>query len=245
MDRIRNDMKFADIHIHALYGSDDGPKTEQQMQELVDAAYADGTRVLCLTPHYHPGYFGENRDASQQAFEALTAYAREKYPDLELYLGNELRYSRGCGEWLETGACRTLNRTDHVLVDFYHDEPQKNIVRALERLMNAGYTPVLAHVERYREISTATARELARKGIWLQIDVQSLFGGYGLGAQLRAKALLKAGLVDIVSSDAHDLSRRRPELSKGYQYVTRKYGEEYANAVFYENAVGLLEGGNQ
>lgn len=39
-------MKFADLHIHLLYGSDDGAKDEERMREILDAAYADGTRVV-------------------------------------------------------------------------------------------------------------------------------------------------------------------------------------------------------
>lgn len=238
-------MKFADIHIHALCGVDDGPKTEQGMQKMVDAAYADGTRVMCLTPHYHPGYFGENREKSVRAFQALTEYARQKFPDLALYLGNELRYSPEAVAWLADGACRTLNGTDFVLVDFRQDEKQKNIVRALESLMNGGYTPVLAHAERYSDLSAQTVRDLARNGVWIQMDVQSLFGVYGMGAGFRSKGLLKARLVDIVSTDAHDMSKRSPLLSKGYEYVARKYSKEYANAIFYENAVQILQGGIQ
>lgn len=48
-------MFFTDIHIHALYGVDDGAKTEAEMQAIVDASYADGIRTLCVTPHFHPG----------------------------------------------------------------------------------------------------------------------------------------------------------------------------------------------
>jgi len=47
---------FSDLHMHALFGVDDGPKTEDDMYAVLDAAYADGTRYMCLTPHFHPGY---------------------------------------------------------------------------------------------------------------------------------------------------------------------------------------------
>ena len=238
-------MNFADIHIHALFGVDDGPKTERDMQRMVDAVYADGTRVLCLTPHYHPGYFGENREKAVVAFKELAGYVREKYPDMALFLGNELRYSPEAVSWLADGACRTMNGTDFVLVDFYQDEKQKDIVRALEGLMNGGYTPILAHAERYPNLAIRTVQDLSRNGVWIQLDVQSLLGGSGMGAKFRSKALLKAGLVDIVSSDAHDLNKRVPGLAKGYRYVARKYSQEYANGIFYENAVRILQGGNQ
>ena len=44
-------MGLADIHIHLLFGVDDGAKDEDEMHAILDAAYQAGTRVLCCTPH--------------------------------------------------------------------------------------------------------------------------------------------------------------------------------------------------
>lgn len=235
-------MKFADLHNHALWGVDDGPGSEQEMFAMLDASYADGVETICLTPHFHPGYFGEHQARSQEHFEALTRYAACRYPAMRLYLGNELRYSSDCLSWLAAGACRTLNGTDHVLVDFDEGEPERNIVRGLERLMSAGYRPVLAHAERYRALSAGQVWELSRNGVWIQLDVQSLFGTYGPGAMLRSRKLLKKKLADIIATDAHSLGRRSPILSRGYREVARNYGDAYAGLLFAENPLRLLEG---
>ena len=85
-------MQFSDIHIHALCDCDDGAKSLEQMYKMIDAAYVDGTRYICLTPHYNPGYFGENTENVNKSFELLLEYAK-KYPDLQIILGNELRYN--------------------------------------------------------------------------------------------------------------------------------------------------------
>lgn len=238
-------MRFADLHNHALWGVDDGPESEQEMFDLLDAAYADGIGTICLTPHFHPGYFGENRERSLAAFESLRRYAAEKYPDMALYLGNELRYSPECLDWLASGDCRTLAGTDHVLVDFAETEPEAHIVRGLERLMSAGYKPVLAHAERYRALSARRIWEIGRNGVRIQIDVQSLFGVYGLGARLRSWKLMQKRLVDMVATDAHGLGRRSPILSRGYRVIERKYGEACAAAIFAENPLRLLEGSRE
>lgn len=235
-------MKFADLHNHTLFGVDDGPKTAQEMFEMLDAAWADGIEVICLTPHFHPGYFGDNGARIDRVFELLTRYAAQKYPAMRLYLGNELRCSAECLSWLQSGECRTLNATNYVLVDFSASESERNIVRGLERLLSAGYKPVLAHTERYRELSEQKIRELSRNGVWIQIDVQSLWGGYGLRARLRCRTLLRKKLVDIAATDAHDLGSRSPILSRGYRDTAKKYGETYAGAIFARNPLLLLEG---
>ena len=119
-------MALADIHIHLLFGVDDGAKDEDEMHAILDAAYQAGTRVLCCTPHFHPGYFGDNYDKVNAAFKRLSSYVQKTYPDMALYLGNELRYEPECVTWLRQGVCRTVNGTRYVLVDFSETAPEKN-----------------------------------------------------------------------------------------------------------------------
>ena len=235
-------MRFADIHNHILFGVDDGAKTEAEMQKLIEASYTDGVRRLCFTPHYHPAYFGEHQGEIAAGFKAAQAYAAAKYPDLTLYLGNELRYERSCLEWLEQGRCQTLSGTEYLLVDFLYPEPAGNILDAMLRILNSGYTPVLAHVERYEKFHR-DLREIDRLKDWgviLQVDAQSPLGGLGHGSKVRARRLLDAGAVDLIASDAHDLARRPPQLRPCYDFVSRKYGEDYAQHLFREEPLRIL-----
>lgn len=230
-------MNYADIHMHALFDTDDGPATEAQMLRIVDAAYADGARFLCLTPHFHPGYFGDNRARAEEAFRILCDAARQAHPDLELHLANELRYCQGCVSWLNDGLCRTFGETNRVLVDFSERESIRGIVGGLERLLNGGYAPVLAHAERYGSLrgKKQILGELRNNGVLLQLDSKSVFGHFGLGIKMWSKAMLDAHLVDIVASDAHDIRRRPPGMDRCYRYIARKYGSGYADAVCRDN----------
>ena len=53
-------MLLADMHIHALYGVDDGARTEEEMRAIVTKSYEEGVRVMCVTPHFHPRYSGNH-----------------------------------------------------------------------------------------------------------------------------------------------------------------------------------------
>lgn len=238
-------MKFTDIHIHALFGVDDGAKTEAEMFAMVDASYADGIRTLCLTPHFHPGYFGDNLAKIDSAFSILAKYVHQHYPEMELCLGNELRYSRDCVSWLRSGQCRTLNGTQYVLVDFSESEEKQMITDGLERLLNAGYRPVLAHVERYRSLwgQTRLIRSLLENGVLLQMDAQSLLGQFGFRIQKQCKTLLREGIVELICSDSHDVRNRPPELSRCFQVVQKKFGQNYVKALFCDNGKKLLHEG--
>lgn len=238
-------MEYADLHIHALCGVDDGAKTEAEMQAMVDASYADGTRVICVTPHYHPGYFGHNSEKTEWAFQTLTFYVQDRYPDMQLYLGNELRYSRDCVSWLQSGQCRTLNGTQYILVDFPESAEEKKISDGLAQLLNVGYRPVLAHVERYRSLwgKMHLLRSYSENSILFQVDAQSLVGGFGYRTQHQSRRLLEAGLIELICSDSHDICNRPPKLSQCFQFVQRKYGADCAQALFLDNGLRLLHEG--
>lgn len=233
-------MKYTDIHIHAIYGVDDGAKTESEMQYMVDASYADGVRTMCVTPHYHPGFFGDNRKDIDTAFSALVQYTGRKYPDLEICMGSELRYSPGCVSWLNSGQCRTLNGTQYVLVDFPEKAERQLIIGGLEYLLSAGYRPVLAHAERYKRLDSKDVRVLRADGIIVQIDTQSVFGNFGIGAQRRCKRLLSEGLADIAATDAHNTTERPPTVSNFYAYALKRYGSQYADNLCRYNALKIL-----
>lgn len=234
-------MTFADLHIHLLYGADDGAENEMQMRDILDTAYSDGTRIICATPHYHPGYFGDNVDAIRNAFTKLKQYAN-KYSDLKLYLGNELRYSPNCLEWLSCGDCKTINESKYVLVDFSKNENADYIVSSTLKLVNAGYTPVLAHTERYDEFHSdmREVKQLQECGVIIQVDAQSPFGAWGRIAKKRSKKLIEHYFADVIASDAHNISGRPPYMSSCYYYVVEKCGEKYANRIFMENQLDIL-----
>lgn len=233
---------FVDLHAHILFGTDDGAKNPGIMCAMLDAAYHSGTRALFATPHYHPGYFGETKAASESAYKVLCAYAK-CYPDLTLVLGNELRYEPGCVSWLASGACRTLGDTHCVLVDFSAMEQEFKIVRGLKELLSAGYRPILAHVERYRHLTRTAVNDLAEDGVLLTLDADSLFGADGFFSKRRAFSLLRQGVIFAVASDMHGLKTRTPSLLDGYKIVSKKIGKTYADALFCENPRKILPSG--
>lgn len=235
-------MQFSDIHIHALYNCDDGAGTLEYMYKMIDAAYVDGTRYICLTPHYNPGYFHVNADKSEQFFEILLEYSKEKYPDLDIALGNELRYNPGCEEWLSDGRCRCMNNTKYVLIDFFEGENKQIISRGFDKLLNAGYIPILAHAERYREIrgDIDFLKEQRDNGVLIQIDTRSIFGDFGLSTRLFCKKILQNNFADFVSSDAHNLKTRPPGIKEAYEYIKKKHGKDYAEAICFKNAFHMI-----
>ncbi|MBQ9080745.1 MAG: hypothetical protein IJY27_06710 [Clostridia bacterium] len=228
-------MFYTDIHCHMLGGVDDGARDTAQMLEMLDAAYESGTRAICLTPHFNPAYFGDTSAVSESVFAQLHEYASERYADMRLYLGNELFYYDGCVNALVSGACRTLNGTRYVLVDFNFDTPFLRIRAALRDLLSSGYIPVFAHVERYECIKPPFRElmELREMGIKIQINSTSLCGGWGRGIQKKTVKLLKKYIPDVLASDAHSTGTRHPRLDECESIVSELCGNDYADAIMH------------
>lgn len=235
-------MQFADIHIHALFGCDDGAKSPGDMKKMIEAAYVDGTRYMCLTPHYNPGYFGDNLKKSEESFKLLFEYTKKKYPQLKVALGNELRYNPGCEEWLSAGKCRCMNSSKYVLVDFFEEEEKKVIAKGIDNFLNSGYIPILAHAERYKKVrgDIDFLKELKYKGAYIQIDTRTVFGDFGFGSRRFCKKILRNHIADFVSSDAHGLKIRPPQMGKAFRYIAKRYGSQYAESICYKNAVNMI-----
>lgn len=234
-------MQFADIHIHALYGVDDGAKTVKEAINMLSMSYKDGVRFVCFTPHFNPRFFGDNSQKALDVFNQIKSLAEQRFPDMSLYLANELRFAPNCVSWLEQGLCKTFGNTRYVLVDFSEYEQRSVIIGGINSLLNMGYKPVLAHIERYVNIkSLDDIRLLKSKDVVIQLDAQSPLGGFGWSVKRRSRRYLDERLIDVVSSDAHDTASRPPIISKCYKFISDKYSNRYAKALCLYNALKIM-----
>ncbi len=233
---------FFDLHCHMLCNVDDGAKTEKEMYAMLEMAYADGTRALCLTPHFSPYLFGDTYEESEKSFALLCEYAEKKHPDMYLYLGHELGYHGACIEALNEGVCRSLNGTRYVLVDFPETVGFFEIQKAMNLIRQSGYLPILAHTERYRSLHTKMdwIEEFAESGGKIQVNASSVVGSWGMGAKSQWKKLLNRGLIHIISSDGHNLTTRQPKMSVCMEYLKKNCDPQTVRALTWENACSVI-----
>lgn len=237
-----DNMNYIDIHCHILSGVDDGAQSDAEMYTMLDEAYADGTRTICFTPHYNPAYFGETHARSAAAYSRALEYVREHYPDMTLYIGNELFYYDGCVNALIGGECRTMNGTRYVLVDFPFDASFGYIYSALRELISSGYLPVFAHVERYDCVKPPfrNLTELREMGVVIQINSTSLRGDWGRGIQKKTVKLLRRHIPQILASDAHGGDVRHPRLGDCAEQIKTICDETYADDLLRKNPLKII-----
>ena len=213
-----------DIHSHILYGVDDGSKDASTTQNMLALAYAEGIRTILATPHYHTGMSPALAEKKRRVFEITKILAQITAPDFQLFLGGELYFSSATIQALDKGLAPTLNQTPYVLIEFPVYIEFSYIMRAVQDLQNAGYWPILAHIERYLALkSQQNIAELSDLGALMQVNASTLIGG-GKMPRFLFKCM-KQGLIDLIATDAHGINHRPPEIQDTILLLDKKIGK--------------------
>lgn len=232
-----------DIHCHILPNVDDGAKDGKTTKRMLQRAVEEGIDAIVATPHYSCEMEDEEIEQIRQKFLMIQKWWKEKEPDKELYLGSELYYSEGLIAALERGAALTMNGTRYILVEFPIYLNFQNIKKAVQKLLYAGYIPIIAHVERYERMKKLEmVSELVDMGALIQVNVSSVIGRNGFKDRFYVMKLIKKHVVHFVGTDAHDTEVRMIRMWACSQYLEKKLGKEKAAQIMEENPRRMLEG---
>ena len=238
------DFNYVDIHSHILFGVDDGPDNIETSREMLKIAYEEGIRKIVATPHYHREKCAIEYDNVRKRFEVFKENVKNVYPQIELKLGREVYYTSDIVEELEKGVNLSMENTKYILLEFYPTVEYSYLRRGINNVMQMGYLPIIAHIERYICIleKWELACELKEMGAVIQINSDSVVGTAGSKVRKFVKRLMKEQIVDLIGTDAHSSGRRAPRMQECAQYVCRKYGESYARDMLHDNAEKILRG---
>ena len=233
---------YIDVHCHVIPHIDDGARTTSQALRMIGIAYKNGIRTMVATPHYEVSRYDNNIEKIIKYYNKVKMLAKEKYPDFNIFLGNEVFYSYGVIDGLHEKRIFTLGETDYVLVEFSPNDSLEHIEKSLYELINGGYRPILAHVERYENVikNHRNTERLVEMGVYIQTNVSTLAGKSGHRIRGKVLKLIKRDLIHFIGTDAHSDGRRAPEAEKGLEYVLKKTDEETAYRLFRDNALKML-----
>lgn len=196
---------FCDVHCHFLPGVDDGSPDAGYTLQLLDEFEKLGVKAIYMTPHIINGMYG-NRDENALREE----FSRFEYGggiDLRLaaeYFVDEKFVGHATGENPLTFADR------HILCEFEMNSYSLNSMNQLFDVSLVGYKIIIAHPERYSFIQRSRSKELldlfTHSSYKLQLNLLSLTGYHGPGAEKTSRELLEQGRYDFVGTDAHSLS---------------------------------------
>ncbi|KGX93917.1 tyrosine protein phosphatase [Pontibacillus halophilus JSM 076056 = DSM 19796] len=233
-----------DIHSHILFGVDDGAKTIEDSVAMAQAAVQDGVHAIIATPHHRNGTFVNERTAILQRTEELNKRLVAEEIDLTVLPGQEARLHGKMIEELADGKALPLNdNSGYVFVELPHDQVPRYAKRMLFDLQVEGYTPIVVHPERNKELiqNPDHLYEFVQNGALTQLTAASLVGNFGKKIARFSHQLIESNLVHFLASDAHNTSSRGFVLQKALKEVEETYGKD-TMLDFYENAELMVKG---
>ena len=202
-----------DIHTHILPNMDDGASSVSVAEELLKMEAEQGVREVVFTPHYYGKQtLGQFLAMRAEALERI----RDKIPQgMKTRLGAEVLLTGINDPTDETLCALAIEGTKCVLMEFPFTLRWSPLLfeRVSDFIAETGYTPIIAHVARYREVvhNPALVLQLVQMGCLIQLNTCAFVEKR---TRRLALALMKHGLVHCLGSDAHDLDRRLPDYGE-------------------------------
>jgi protein-tyrosine phosphatase len=197
-----------DMHSHILPGIDDGAQNVDESLALIEVLYAKGFRNFICTPHVYQEMYPNTNSTIEEAFNLLLPHVREKYNDVKIKYAAEYFMDEVFDAKLEKGEKLLAIADDYVLVEHSFMQAPYDLKEKIFNLQMAGYTPILAHPERY-EFYMQNKKgydALYDVGCVFQLNLLSLMGYYGKGPYELSKYLVERGYVKMLGSDIHKQS---------------------------------------
>jgi protein-tyrosine phosphatase len=235
---------LVDTHCHLLAGLDDGPKTPEDALAMCRRAYDQGVRHSVALAHQNEDYPANTpqhlREAFQKLVEGLRAEGLDDYevvPCAEVMVRPDMVDLWDKGEYLSIG-----DTGKYLLIEMPHGLCVE-LAWVVERLVNKGVHPILAHAERCPELlhDGPAVEKLIRAGCLIQVS--SLGITHAPRADLLAlKDWFRRGIAHVLGSDGHSLRRRPPDLADAYLQVRRWAGADVAHRVGVTNGLAVIHG---
>ena len=195
----------SDMHSHFLPGVDDGAPTMEESLAMLAKMEQFGYQKCILTAHIKAGIFPNTEETLRAVFLQLQVASANHGLTLELELGAEYFLDDYFMNLLDNQALLCFGKERFVLVEFSFTNPPVYEEEAFAKIKAKGYTPILAHFERYIYFhgSMEAAYRYRAMGVNIQLNLNSLTGHYGPEVRKQAERMMDECLVDFVGTDAH------------------------------------------
>lgn len=238
-------MHYIDIHNHTIWGVDDGIQEKEETIQALKNASNDGIVGLCVTPHIKPGEINETLfNTIKQRFSVFESIASDY--GIQAFLGSEVLINYDLFDVIDNELYLTINNTNYLLVEFNLGRDITSIEyidEYLQDLIDRGFRPIIAHVERYfpKGIDLSIVKKWKNYGCIFQMNRTSLLGIHGKVLKENSIKLLKNKWVSLVSSDAHSAEgMRKLKLSDTYEVLGKLVGYNNARILLYDNPNYIL-----
>lgn len=234
-----------DIHCHILPDLDDGASSMEEALEMARTAADSGVTDIIATPHFRgaPEALEMKEEIDRRYRELKAALQRWQIP-IKLHKGAEILCTPQTPLLARQGLLPTLGDTRYVLLEFYFNESFGFMDNCLQKIAAMGYTPVVAHPERYDAVQWDPEQLWfwESRGYVFQLNKGSVLGTLGFRAEQTAHEMLELGLAHVFASDAHNCDRRTPNMEGLQRWMEECCDPELAQILLKKNPGQIIQG---
>lgn len=220
-------MDFPDFHSHVLPAIDDGSSSLEESLEMLRMEAAQGISRVVATPHFYPRHDTPERFLRRRTqAEGELRRAMEGESGLpELIVGAEVYFFSGISDSDILNEL-TIGKKHSILIEMPHSPWTESMYRELEGIwVKQGLMPVIAHVDRYIAPfrTFGIPEKLAELPVLVQANAEFFLDRRTSRMALR---LLREDKIQLLGSDCHNLSSRKPNLGQALTLIEKKLGRE-------------------
>jgi protein-tyrosine phosphatase len=196
-----------DLHSHLIPGIDDGVQTIEESLAMITKMQDLGFKSLFTTPHIMWDCYRNTPEIITSGLENVRTACKNAGLTIEINAAAEYFIDEHFTALLQIPGSLLTLPGNRLLVELPYSTPLLNTAETLFQIIEKGYTPVLAHPERYTYYyqDPSIYKKLVDQGCELQVNVLSLGGYYGEPVHKMAIRLLKQGLITFLGTDAHKM----------------------------------------
>ena len=205
-----------------LPGIDDGSKDVAMSLEMISRSVEQGVEGIIFTPHFYadmnsPETFLRKRDKALHELEDNLG----SLPKVPVYTtGAEVHYFRGMSRSKDIERL-CIGKSDYMLIEMPFRNWQPNMIDEIEEIsLVLGIRVIIAHIERYFDQDKKLVnRLLENPNLLIQCNAEFFIEK---STYSKAVRLLKTRRIDLLGSDSHNLSSRRPNLAEAVEIIKKK-----------------------
>jgi tyrosine-protein phosphatase YwqE len=195
-----------DMHSHFIPGIDDGAQTIKDSVEMITAMAELGYRKVITTPHIMGDFYRNTPAIINTGLEQVRREVAAAGVSIEIEAASEYYFDFELERKLDNEKLLTMG-DNYLLFEVSYMNSPDNLDGIIFKMQTQGYKPVLAHPERYpywfRDMNNF--ERLKDKGVFFQLNINSLTGHYSPATMKVAEQMIDKGWYEFLGSDCHHM----------------------------------------
>lgn len=194
-----------DIHSHLIPNLDDGVSNLEETVTCLKQLSNWGIQKVITTPHVNRDWYPNTTAMIKQGLKTVQQFVADQQLPLTVSVAAEYMLDDFFLDQLRKGDLLSFGEKQYLLIEAGWFTAPFGIADILVQIQKRGYTPVLAHPERYAYYhnDANTLAYLRELGCLFQLNWMSICRRYGSRVEKQARYLLQQRWVDFIGSDIH------------------------------------------